>query len=281
MPTTISPLAHVDKQAQIGENVTIGPFCSIGPNVILGDECQLDSHVCLTGYTTIGKRNHFWPGSVIGAEPQDFAYTEGAPTEVIIGDGNQFREGVTINRGAEKEDGVTRVGNETLMMANAHVAHNCNIGDKAILVNGVLLGGHVHVGERAIVSGNTVVHHFTSVGTLSLTTGGARITTDVLPYVMAAGNDDFRMRTINIVGMRRAGIEDSVIKVVRAAFKLIVREHKPLNFVKAHFEKECQGVFPIELATMLQAWEAQKGGRMGRAREAVRDVPYTGGKRAA
>src|SRR6516165_5816683 len=178
MTTSISPLAHVDRRAELGRDITIGPFCDIGPNVVLGDRCRLDSHVVLTGHTAIGADNRFFPHCVIGAEPQDYSYS-GSPTRVEIGDANTFREGVTVNRGAEKEDHVTRIGNHNLLMANCHVAHNCHLHDHIVLVNGVLLGGHVHVHDWAIVSGNTVVHHFATLGTISFVGGGCRVPTDV------------------------------------------------------------------------------------------------------
>lgn len=273
MSTHISPLAHVDPAAEIGNDVQIGPFCLVGPEVVVGDNCILDSHVTLVGKTTIGRNNRFWPNSVIGAEPQDYSYRSGAPTEVQIGDDNQFREGVTVNRGAEKEDGVTRIGNGNLFMSNAHVAHNCHIFNNAMLVNGVLLGGHVHVHDRAIVSGNSVVHHFATIGTLAFVSGGCRVPTDIPPYMLSAGSDDPQIRTVNLIGMRRAGIPDSSIKVIRQVQRMLYREHKSLAVVKEHFLNELDGIFPIELVTLLDAIEKQRAGRMGRAREAARKTP--------
>ncbi|MFQ5734840.1 MAG: acyl-ACP--UDP-N-acetylglucosamine O-acyltransferase, partial [Planctomycetaceae bacterium] len=185
MPTRISPLADVHPHARLGNNVEVGPFCRIGPNVQLGDGCILDSHVVIVGNTAIGARNRFWPQAVIGAEPQDVSY-RGADTRLEIGDDNVFREGVTVNRGAEKEDGVTRIGNRNMLMANCHVAHNCRLFDRTILINGVLLGGHVHVHDGAIVSGNSAVHHFATLGTLSFVGGCSRVTRDIPPYMMAS-----------------------------------------------------------------------------------------------
>ncbi|MCL4147921.1 UNVERIFIED_CONTAM: hypothetical protein GTU68_014672 [Idotea baltica] len=280
MSTYISPLAQVDPKAQLGTNVHVGPFSLIGPDVILGDDCTLDSHVVLTGNTTIGNNNRFWPNAVIGGEPQDYTYTVGAPTQVVIGNDNEFREGVTVNRGAEKEDGITSIGDECLLMSNAHVAHNCCVGNKVMLVNGILLGGHVHVHDRAIVSGNTVVHHFTTVGTLSFVSGGGKVVTDVPPYMMVAGNDDNKVRTINAVGMKRAGVSLDAIKLIKQAYKLLIREHKKLDVVKQIFAEQLGETFPIELMTLLDAMQKQKEGSMGRAREVFRSAPYTG-KRAA
>ncbi len=216
MATYVSPLAHIDPRAQIGRDVYVGPFCLIGPSARIGDNCRLDSHVVITGHTAIGERNHFWPNTVIGGEPQDKTY-HNSQTRVEIGDDNQFREGVTVNRGADKEDGVTRIGDRNLLMSNAHVAHNCHIFSDTILVNGVLLGGHVHVQDRAIVSGNTVVHHFSTIGTLAFVSGGCRVPNDIPPFMLAAGSDNPEIKTINIVGMQRAGISRETIGMVKRA----------------------------------------------------------------
>ena len=267
MATHISPHAVVDPAAAIGEDVSIGPFCFVGPEVTIGDRTQLDSHVAIVGKTTIGADNRFWPQSCIGGEPQDKAFDPESDVAVEIGDGNQFRENVTVHRGAPKEDGVTRIGDRNLLMAGAHVAHNCHVYNDTILVNGVLLGGHVHVHDRAIVSGNSVVHHFSTIGTLAFISGGCRVPHDVPPYMLAAGSDNPQVRTINLVGMRRAGIERSTISLVKQAYKRIFRDHQPAGQLRDEFAAECGGVLPIELVNLLAFVEAQGQGRMGRQRE--------------
>lgn len=280
MPSNISPLAAVDPKAQIGENVTIGPFCVVGPGVTLGDGCVLDSHVSLTGQTTIGANNRFWPGCVIGGEPQDKTYHD-SNTRVEIGRDNQFREGVTVNRGADKEDGVTRIGNRNLLMSNAHVAHNCHVFDDTILVNGVLLGGHVHVQNQAIVSGNTVVHHFSTIGTLAFVSGGCRVPHDIPPYMLAAGSDNPQIRTINLVGLRRSGVSNDTIRLIKQAYRLLFREHKALENVRSHFEDLCGPILPLEVMHLLNFIEFQRSGKMGRGRESVRAIRPAEAKREA
>jgi UDP-N-acetylglucosamine acyltransferase len=267
--TTISPLSVIDPHARIGSQVTIGPFCVIGPHVTIGEGCTLDSHVSITATTTIGQRNRFWPGCVIGGEPQDKGY-RGGENRVEIGDDNQFREGVTVHRGADKEDGCTRIGHRNLLMANSHVAHNCHIGSDTILVNGVLLGGHVHVHDRAIVSGNTVVHHFSTIGTLAFVSGGCRVPHDVPPYMLAAGSDNPEIRTINIVGLRRAGISEPSIRLIKQAYRWLFRDHRSLDDVRSDFHAQLGGVIPLELQILLGFLEKQRAGRLGRAREAIR-----------
>ena len=272
MDENISPMSQVDPNSRVAAGVVIGPFCVVGPDVSIGKGTVLHSHVVLTGRTTIGSDNQFWPNCVIGGDPQDVSW-EHSDTEVVIGDHNIFREGVTVNRGAEKEDRVTRIGNNNMFMANSHVAHNCRIFNNVILVNGVLLGGHVHVHDGAIVSGNSVVHHFSTVGRLSFISGGCRVPHDIPPFMLAAGSDDPTLKTINTVGMRRAGISDSTIQVIKEAFRLLYRRNRPLDEVRQHFQDSLDGIIPIELTVLLIFVENQRAGKLGRAREAVRNKP--------
>lgn len=268
----VSPLSQISPGAQIGQGVTIGPFCVVGPHVSIGENTVLQSHVVLTGNTTVGTGNRFWPGCVIGGEPQDISYSN-SDTQIVIGDDNSFREGVTVNRGAEKEDGITRIGNHNLFMANSHIAHNCRIFNNVILVNGVLLGGHVHVQDGAIVSGNSVVHHFSTLGRLSFVSGGCRVPHDIPPFMLAAGSDNPTLKTINIVGMRRAGISETSISIVREAFRLLYRKNRPLTEVQKYFDEQLNGVIPMELSLLLTFVDNQRKGKLGRAREAVRNQP--------
>jgi UDP-N-acetylglucosamine acyltransferase len=269
MPVTISRLADVHPRAILGDDVEIGPFCLVGPHVTIGDGCRLDSHVSITGHTTIGERNRFFPGCVIGGEPQDISFS-GAPTQVVIGDENQFREGVTVNRGAEKEDHVTRIGHRNFLMANSHVAHNCHVYNNSILCNGVLLGGHVHVQDFAIISGNSVVHHFATIGTLAFVSGGCRAPQDVPPFMLAAGSDNPEIVTVNVIGMKRRGIADSTIHTIRRAHRLLFRDHLKLDEIRQTFLNDLDGVLPLELVNLLNFIEQQYKGKNGRGREAVR-----------
>lgn len=272
MGTRVSRWAEVDPRAEIADDVEIGPFCQVGPHVRIDRGTRLVSHVVITGHTTVGCDNRFFPNCVIGGEPQDYSYS-GAPTRVEIGDGNLFREGVTVNRGAEKEDHVTRIGNRNMLMANCHVAHNCQILDNAVLVNGVLLGGHVHVHDGAIISGNAVVHHFATLGTLSFVSGGCRVPNDIPPYMLAAGSDNPKICTVNLVGMQRRGIAAETIVLIKRAHRLLFREHKNLHDVRDIFSAELEGTFPIELATLLDFIEHQQTGRQGRGGESRRIPP--------
>lgn len=271
MPTRISKLSVIDPRAEIGPDVEIGPFCTVGPYVRIGAGTRLESHVVITGDSTIGERNSFSPNVVIGGDPQDKTF-QGSETKLIIGDDNIFREGVTVNVGAEKEDHTTRIGNKNLLMSNSHVAHNCHIFDNVILVNGVLLGGHVHVHDGAIVSGNSVVHHFSTLGTLSFVSGGCRVPHDIPPYMLAAGSDNPTVKTINIVGMRRRGIAIETIRTIKQVHRLLYRERKPIDEIRNQLEQELDGVFPFELTALLTFVEQQRLGKMGRAREGLGNI---------
>ncbi|MBS0204680.1 MAG: acyl-ACP--UDP-N-acetylglucosamine O-acyltransferase [Planctomycetes bacterium] len=270
----ISPLAHVDPRAEIADYVEIGPFCIVGPHVTLGEACRLEGQVTVTGHTTVGARNRFFAGAVIGADPQDVGYS-GSPTQVEIGDDNIFREGVTVNRGADKEDGVTRIGHRNFLMANSHVGHNCHVYNNVILCNGVLLGGHVHVHDFAIVSGNSVVHQFATLGTGSFVSGGCRAPQDVPPYMLSAGSDNPEVVSVNVVGLRRRGVSENSIRQVQQAFKLLFREHRKLDEVRAIMIEKTSGAFPFELVTLLNFVEWSARGRNGRGREALRESPAT------
>ena len=280
MATCISPLSLVDPRAQLGADVTIGPFCIIGPEVRIGDGTTLDSHVVITGCTTIGRRNRFWPNAVIGADPQDKSYVDG-DTGVVIGDDNQFREGVTVHRGAEKEDGFTRIGHRNLLMSNAHVAHNCRIFDDATLVNGVLLGGHAHVQDRAIISGNSAVHHFTTVGRLAFIGGCSRVVRDIPPFMLSCGNDDHKVITLNLVGLQRAGIPRDSITALKQAHKLLFREKRPLAVARQLLTAELNGAVPPELQELFDFLEMQSKGKVGRGREVVRTQKFVPAAKAA
>ncbi len=272
MFTKISHLSQVDPGAELGSNVEIGPFCVVGPHVKIGDKTKLQNHVSIVGHTTIGEGNHLFPNVVLGAGPQDVDYRE-SDTKLEIGDRNVFREGVTVNRGAEKEDHTTRIGTGNMLMANSHVAHNCHIFNNVILVNGVLLGGHVHVHDGAIVSGNSVVHHFSTLGTLSFVSGGCRVPHDIPPYLLAVGSDDPKILNINHVGMKRHGIGDETIRVIKQAYRMLFRHHKGLEDVRATFDENLNGIYPYELSMLLNFIEQQRRGKMGRAREIFRDQP--------
>src|SRR5437762_2659488 len=212
----ISPHAVVDKEAEIGEDVEIGPFCVIGPHVRIGDGCKLFNNVTIIGHTTIGPKNVFFPNAVIGAPPQDLKY-KGADTRLEIGEGNTFREAVTIHVGTEKGGGITRVGNQNLLMINTHLGHDVQLGSRCVIANNVMIAGHVIIGDNVSMMGLVGIHHFVTIGDFAYLGGAARIHHDVPPYVKVDGED--KIRALNTVGLKRAGFNDEDIVALREAVR--------------------------------------------------------------
>ena len=221
MSTQIAQHAVVDPRAEIGDDVQIGPFCVIGPGVKIGRGCKLANGVTLVGQVTLGEDNHLFPGVVIGAEPQDVSY-RGSETRVVIGDNNIFREGVTVNRATEKEDGVTRIGSCNFFMACSHVAHDCKLGDHIIMANATLLGGHVHIYDHATLSGGIGVHHFSTIGRYAFVGGLSRVIHDVPPFMLAEGQPA-RPRCVNVVALKRNNFSTEAIHCISEAHRLLYR----------------------------------------------------------
>ena len=221
----IHPTAIVNSRAKLDGTVQVGPYAVIDEHVAIGPYCIIGPHVYLTGRTTIGAHNRFYAGCVIGEEPQDLKYA-GEPTGLRIGDRNVFREHATVHR-SNKLAEETVVGSENFLMANSHVAHNCHLGDRVILANGVLLAGHVAVEDRAFISGNCVVHQFVRIGTLALMQGGSAASLDVPPYtVVRRGN---LICGLNFVGLRRAGFTPAERLELKQLYRLLFRERLNLR----------------------------------------------------
>jgi UDP-N-acetylglucosamine acyltransferase len=266
MATSIADTACVDPRAELADDVEIGPYCMIGPDVRIGRGTRLIGHVCLMGVTTIGECNTISPFTVIGGDPQDLSY-QGTPTRVEIGNHNVIRESVTINRATEKEDGITRVGSHNLLMATAHVAHDCKLGDYVTMANGSMLGGHVHVESFASVSGGVAVHHYVTLGAYSFVGGQSRIYHDVPRYMLVDGNPS-KVRCINVVGLKRRGISPEGIDALHEAHRLIYRAK--MNVRHAAEILQSHGHSTKEVLSLLDFIQAQQEGKHGRARERYR-----------
>lgn len=217
----IHSTAIIHASTQLGENVSIGPYCVIEEGVSIGDNCVFKSHVVVKGKTTIGKNNHFYQFGSIGEDCQDKKYA-GEPTELIIGDNNVFRESVTIHRGTTQDQSLTQIGSGNLFMCYVHVAHDCMVGDNCILANNVTLAGHVHVGSFAILGGMTAVHQFCHIGSHSFIAGGAIVLRDVPPYVMLA--EQSAPKGINSEGLRRRNFSAETILHIKRAYKVLYRQ---------------------------------------------------------
>lgn len=221
MSTAIHPAAFVDERAQLGVDVTVEPGAVIGPHVRVGDRTRVGSHALLTGWTRIGHDCHLHHGAVIGSPPQDLKYT-GEESYLEIGDHTVIREYVTANL-ATDPGAATRVGSHCLLMAYAHVAHNCVLGDRVIVANAVQFAGYVTVEDWAIVGGGSVVHQFTRIGRHCMIGGGSRIAQDVAPYIKCAGSPP-RLAGINTIGLDRRGFSPEAVRALQAAYKLLFRE---------------------------------------------------------
>jgi UDP-N-acetylglucosamine acyltransferase len=217
---SIHPLALVSPKAHIGSHVEIGPLCIVEDEAVLGDGCVLESHVVIKRGTTLGTNNRVFEGAVLGGMPQHVHMPE-RPGRVTIGSGNTIRENVTIHRAME-EDHLTTLGDGCLLMANAHIAHDCRVGSQVIMTCGSMLGGHVTVADRVFISGGVAVHQFCRIGTLAMVGGQAHIVKDIPPFVTIDGQSSYVVG-LNQVGLKRAGYDQKTIACLKAAYRLIYR----------------------------------------------------------
>lgn len=229
----IHPTAQVDPRAELGANVSIGPFAVVEADAMIAEDCRIGAHAVIRRYTKLGPRCRVWEHVTLGGEPQDVSFRD-QRSHLEIGADNLIREGVTIHR-ATTEEGSTRIGDGNFLMANCHVAHDCKIGSRVIIANGALLAGHVSVGDRAFISGNVVIHQFARIGTLAMVGGLARVSQDCLPYVITEGSPA-AARGLNLVGLRRAGLAPGQIRVLKQAFRTLVRAGRMLQDALAELE---------------------------------------------
>lgn len=261
----ISPLAVVDPQAQLASDVEVGPFCVIGPDVRIGPGCRLMNNVTIIGHTTIGKNNVFFPNAVIGAAPQDRKY-KGAPTRLEIGDNNTIREAVTLHIGTEKGGGVTRVGNNNLLMVNVHLGHDVQLGSNGTLANNVMIAGHVVIGDYVNMAGGVGIHHFVTIGDFAFLGGYARIHHDVPPFLKIDGADV--VRGLNKVGLARAGYTQADIEALDDACRRLFYREKPFAVALAEFDT-LNGINP-QVKRMIEFLRRRDAGRHGRYLESLR-----------
>jgi UDP-N-acetylglucosamine acyltransferase len=219
MTPRIHPSAVVEDGARLGADIDIGPFCHVGPHVALGDGVRLVSHVSLAGDTSVGARTRVFPFASIGHPPQDLKY-RGEPVRLIVGDDCLIREGVTMNPGTEGGGSETVVGPRCVFLANAHVAHDCRLGEGVILSNNVMLAGHCQIGDFAIMSGGAAAHQFVRIGAHAFVGGLAGVEHDLIPFGMALGNRA-ALAGLNVVGLKRHGFSREAIHQLRRAYKTL------------------------------------------------------------
>ncbi|AXA35728.1 Acyl-[acyl-carrier-protein]--UDP-N-acetylglucosamine O-acyltransferase [Candidatus Sumerlaea chitinivorans] len=232
--TPIHPTAIVDPKAEIDPSVEIGPYVIIEGPVQIGPRTKIFAHAHLCGNTVIGADNEIHMGCVIGHTPQHLGY-RGQPTGVRIGDGNVFREYVTIHRGSE-EGSHTVVGDRCYFMAMSHIAHDAVVGNEIIVANGTLLAGHVHIEDKVVLSGNVGIHQHCRIGTLAMIGGLSKIVQDIPPYMLVDGSS--KVCGINVVGLRRAGFDASTREKIKRAYKLLYRSNLNVSQALEAIEQE-------------------------------------------
>ena len=218
----IDSRAIVSASARLGTGVRIGPFAVVGDEVELGDGCVLEPHAVVKGPSTFGRNNHIHSFAIVGGDPQDLTYT-GQRVKLEVSESNDFREFCTVHRGTIKGGGVTRVGSNSLIMAYAHVGHDCQIGDHVILINGAQLAGHIIVEDYATISSFCLLHQFSRVGSHSYIGAGTIITQDVPPFSKIVSARDTRCYGINKVGLERNGFSPERIQAIEQAYRYLLR----------------------------------------------------------
>ena len=227
--------ALVDPGAELGDGVVVGPFSIIEKDVVIGDHTRIGPHVIIRSHTDIGAHSQIFQFSSIGEEPQHQGY-RGEPTRLQIGQRNIIREYCTLNRGTAGGLGVTRLGDDNLIMAYVHIAHDCTLGNHVVFANGASLAGHVEVGDYAILGGFSLVHQFCNIGAHCITGIGAVCLQDVPPYIVAAGNSA-KPFGINVKGLQRRNYAEGTINLLKKAYRLLYRSNLDFQTAIAEIER--------------------------------------------
>lgn len=271
----IHHLAVVDKRAVVHPTATIGPFCVVEGAVTIEADVELKNHATVYGRATIGAGTILYPHCVVGSDPQDLKF-RGEDSEVIIGKRCKVHEYVTVSKGTSYGGMVTSVGDEVLLMAGAHVAHDCRLGNNIVIGNNSQLAGHIVIGDRAIISGMVGVHHFATIGELSFVGAMSGVRNDVPPFCIVEGYPA-EARTLNVVGLRRAGYSDDDIRGLKDAFRILIHDKdRPRKDALAEMNKHT--VVAGSLAARLRDWVANQldVSVKGRVQEAFRDKSAKG-----
>lgn len=251
----IDPLAAVDPQAKLGENVTVGPFSVVEGGAVIGDGSVIGSHAVITGWSRLGEEVRVHKGAVVGTNPQDLKFA-GEETFLVVGDRTVIREFVTLNRGTAAS-GKTVIGADCLIMAYVHVAHDCRIGDRVILANAVQMGGHVEIEDWAIIGGMAAIHQFVRIGVHTMVGGGWRVPSDIPPYINAAG-EPIGYKGVNAIGLKRRGFSAETIKAIQDAYRILYR--KGLNISQAMEKLKSTADPPQEVREIIRFVE-ERGSR--------------------
>ncbi len=230
MATDIHPTAIIEDNVELGENVKVGPYVNIKSNVTIGDNTVIEPNAYIGSYTKIGKSCKIFPSAVVGTIPQDLKF-KGEFSELIIGDNTTIREFCMINRGTKGGGGITKIGNNNLIMAYVHIAHDCILGDNVIVANAVQFAGHVTVEDNAVIGGMTAIHQFVRIGKFAMIGGMSGIAQDIAPFCLAAGNRA-TLHGLNLVGLKRAGFTNEEIERLKEAYKIVFKSK--LRFEEAY-----------------------------------------------
>lgn len=252
----IDPSAKIDPSAELADDVSVGPWSIVGPNVTIGEGTVVGSHVIIRCNTVIGSNNRFFQFASVGEDPSDKKY-QGEETYLNIGDNNVFREGVTLHRGTAFDGGVTRIGNDNLMMPYVHIAHDCLIGNDTVFANNVGITGHVQVDDWVILGGYAGVNQYLKIGAHSLVGGMTHITNDVPAYMIVSGNPA-AVRSVNTIGLERRGYSKEAVKAIRKAYKILYK--KGLSLQEALRELAELQIHCGEIQLLIDSLEASEKG---------------------
>jgi UDP-N-acetylglucosamine acyltransferase len=244
MPVFVHPTSVVSPRAELGDGVHVGPFCTVGDEVRLGLRVRLESHVVVDGRTEIGDDTHVFPFASIGLEPQDLKY-RGESAETRVGKRNRIREFVTVHRGTEGGGMLTSIGDDCLIMAQAHVAHDSRVGNHVIMANAATLAGHVEVQDGANVGAYSGVHQFCRVGREAYVGGYSVVVKDALPFALTVGNHA-KCYGLNTVGMKRRGYPQEAVEALHHAFRLLLSSKLNTTQALARIREEVQGSAEVE-----------------------------------
>jgi UDP-N-acetylglucosamine acyltransferase len=253
----IHPTAVVSPKAELADDVRIEAYSIIGPRVVLGSGTIVGPHAVVDGWTKIGERNRIFPFATVGYPPQDLSY-RGEETQLVIGNDNTIRENVTINRGTQRGGGVTRIGSHNLLMAYAHVAHDCEIGDHVILANATTLGGHVRIDDYAILGGLVAIHQFIRIGAYAFIGGKSGLRMDMPPYMLAFGAPA-KLYGPNLVGLRRHGFPRATIQALKNSYRIMFRSGLTVAEAIETIRQEAAGVPEVENLIQFMLGRSKRG----------------------
>ena len=254
----IHPTAIISPEAELAEDVTVEAYSIIGPDVVIGSGTEVGHHIVIEGNTTIGENNRIFPFVSIGLSPQDITYA-GEETQVSIGDNNIIREYVTIHRGTARGQGITRIGNSVFLMAYAHVAHDCQIGDGVLMANAATLGGHVEVGQYAVLGGIVAIHQFVRLGEYSCVGGFSGVRMDIPPYMLATGALGAKLYGPNLIGLTRHGFSAKSVQAIKKFYKIFWRSGLSLNDAVKKAREEIEPLPEVERLIEFVSFGSKRG----------------------